>query len=151
MKVTVVIRNEHENLKSMFNKYKKPGPRNGTGRRELFNDIRREILVHSQMEVEIFYPALEGTSSTTAANLINNAIAEHRAIDKQLQELSSMNPADRNFETGMADLMDEVLRHFDMEEEAIFDEARQNLPEYRLEELGLEMEDRRKILTQLAA
>src|SRR5436853_3416647 len=151
MKVTVVIRNEHENLKSMFNKYKKPGPRNGTGRRELFNDIRREILVHSQMEVEIFYPALEGTSSTTAANLINNAIAEHRAIDKQLQELSSMNPADRNFETGMADLMDEVLRHFDMEEEAIFDEARQNLPEYRLEELGLEMEDRRKILTPLAA
>ena len=151
MKVTVVIRNEHENLKSMFNKYKKPGPRNGTGRRELFNDIRREILVHSQMEVEIFYPALEGTSSTTAANLINNAIAEHRAIDKQLQELSSMNPADRNFETGMADLMDEVVRHIDMEEEAIFDEARKNLPEYRLEELGLEMEDRRKILTQLAA
>ena len=151
MKVTVVIRNEHENLKSMFNKYKKPGPRNGTGRRELFNDIRREILVHSQMEVEIFYPALEGTSSSTAANLINNAVAEHRAIDIQLQELSSMNPADRNFETGMADLMDEVLRHFDMEEEAIFDEARQNLPEYRLEELGLEMEDRRKILTQLAA
>ena len=151
MKVTVVIRNEHENLKSMFNKYKKPGPRNGTGRRELFNDIRREILVHSQMEVEIFYPALEGTSSTTAANLINNAVAEHRAIDKQLQELSSMNPADRNFETGMTDLMDEVVRHIDMEEEAIFDEARKNLPEYRLEELGLEMEDRRKILTQLAA
>ena len=151
MKVTVVIRNEHENLKSMFNKYKKPGPRNGTGRRELFNDIRREILVHSQMEVEIFYPALEGTSSTTAANLINNAVAEHRAIDKQLQELSSMNPADRNFETGMTDLMDEVVRHIDMEEEAIFDEARKNLPEFRLEELGIEMEDRRKILSTLAA
>ncbi len=151
MKVTVLIRNEHENLKSMFNKYKKPGPRNGTGRREIFNEIRREILVHSQMEVEIFYPALEGTSSTTAASLINNAVAEHRSIDKQLQELSSMNPADRNFETGMSDLMDEVLRHIDVEEEAIFDEARKNLPEYRLEELGLEMEDRRKILTQLAA
>jgi len=151
MKVTVLIRNEHENLKSMFNKYKKPGIRNGSGRRELFNEIRREIMVHSQMEVEIFYPALEGTSSTTATNLINNAVADHRSIDKQLEELSSMNPGDRNFETGMDQMMDEVLRHIDKEEEEIFDEARKNLPEYRLEELGLEMEDRRKILTQLAA
>ena len=151
MKVTVVIRNEHENLKSMFNKYKKPGIRNGSGRRELFNEIRREIMVHSQMEVEIFYPALEGTSSTTATNLINNAVADHHSIDRQLQELSSMNPGDRNFETGMDQMMDEVLRHIDKEEEEIFDEARKNLPEYRLEELGLEMEDRRKILTQLAA
>jgi hypothetical protein len=33
----------------------------------------------------------------------------------------------------------------------MFDEARKNLPEYRLEELGLEMEDRRKILVSLAA
>src|SRR5919201_4352108 len=98
MKVTVLIRNEHDNLKSMFNKYKKPGTRNGNGRRELFNDIRREIMVHSQMEVEIFYPALEGTSSTTAANLITNAVAEHQAIEKQLQELGNLNPADRNFE-----------------------------------------------------
>src|SRR5712691_1672555 len=111
MKVTVLIRNEHENLKSMFNKYKKPGTRNGSGKRELFNDIRREIMVHSQMEVEIFYPALEGTSSTTAANLISNAVEEHRSIDQQLEELGNMNPADRNFETKMAHMMDEVLRH----------------------------------------
>jgi hypothetical protein len=151
MKVTVLIRNEHENLKSMFNRYRKPGIRNGSARRELFNEIRREIMVHSQMEVEIFYPALEGTSSTTATNLVNNAVAEHRSIDKQLEELSSMNPGDRDFENGMAHMMDEVLRHIDMEEQEIFDEARKNLPEYRLEELGLEMEDRRKILTQLAA
>ena len=48
-------------------------------------------------------------------------------------------------------MMDMVSRHIDREEEEIFDEARKNLPEYRLEELGLEMEARRKLLTQLAA
>jgi hemerythrin superfamily protein len=62
-----------------------------------------------------------------------------------------MSASDRHFETKMADLMDEVLKHIAMEEEEIFDEARKTLPEYRLEELGLEMEERRKILTQLAA
>jgi iron-sulfur cluster repair protein YtfE (RIC family) len=151
MKVTVLLRNEHENLRSLFNRYKKPGTRNGNGKRELFNDIRREIMVHSQMELEIFYPALSGTSSTTAAELVNNAVAEHEAVEKKLQELGGMNPSDRNFEAKMTEVMDDVVRHIEMEEEEIFNEARKNLPEYRLEELGLEMEDRRKILTQLAA
>jgi hemerythrin-like domain-containing protein len=151
MKVTVFLRNEHENLKSLFNKYKKPANRNLNGRKELFNDIRREILVHSQMEIEIFYPALGGTSSTTASELISAAVAEHRAIEKLLQELNGMSSSDRNFETKAAHIMDLVVQHIEKEEEEIFDEARKNLPEYRLEELGLEMEDRRKILTQLAA
>jgi hypothetical protein len=51
----------------------------------------------------------------------------------------------------MASLISEVTQHIKMDEEEIFDEARKILPEYRLEELGLEMEDRRKILTTLAA
>lgn len=151
MKVTVFLRNEHENLKSLFNNYKKPNVRNGNGKKELFNDIQREILLHSQMESEIFYPALSGTSSTTAVELVSTAQEEHAAIETTLQELSGMNPADRSFETKMSELMDAVTRHIQREEEEIFDEARKNLPEFRLEELGLEMEDRRKILTQLAA
>ena len=62
-----------------------------------------------------------------------------------------MNGSDKNFETRMTALMDEVTSHIDKEEEEIFDEARKNLPEFRLEELGLEMEDRRKILATIAA
>ena len=151
MKVTVYLRNEHESLKSLFNNYKKPSTRNANGKKELFNDIRREIMLHSQMEIEIFYPALSGTSSTTAVNLVTTAIQEHEAIEQSLQELSNMAPADRAFETKMTALIDAVTGHIEKEEEEIFDEARKNLPEFRLEELGLEMEDRRKILTQLAA
>ena len=151
MKVTVYLRNEHENLKSLFNKYKKPSIRNANGKKELFNDIRKEIQLHSQMEIEIFYPALSGTSSTTAVDLVATAIQEHEAIENSLQELDNMAPADRAFDTKMTALMDAVTGHIEKEEEEIFEEARKTLPEFRLEELGLEMEDRRKILTQLAA
>jgi len=129
MKVTVLLRNEHENVKSLFNSYRKPGTRNANGKKELFNEIRREILVHSQMESEIFYSALTGTSSTTAASLVAAAIEDHRAIEKLLQELNGMNSLDRNFETKMARMMDEVIRHIEKEEEEIFEEARKNLPE----------------------
>jgi hemerythrin superfamily protein len=152
MKVTVLLRNDHETLRGMFNQFKKPTSSRGqNGRKDLFNEIRREILIHSQMEQEIFYPALTGTSSARATELIAQAEQEHHSVEKLLQELNGMSAADKQFEARMGTLMDQVIEHIDMEEEQIFDEARKNLPEYRLEELGLEMEDRRKILATIAA
>jgi hemerythrin superfamily protein len=151
MKVTVLLRNDHDALKALFSKFSKPSARHQNGKKELFDEIRREILVHSQMEEEIFYPALSGTASSEAGTLVAKAEQQHHAVEKLLQELSGMNASDKNFETKMTLLIDSVVEHIEMEEEEIFDEARKNLPEYRLEELGLEMEDRRKILVTIAA
>jgi hemerythrin superfamily protein len=148
MKATVLLRNEHETVKSLFARYKKANNRNQNGKQGLFDEIRREILLHSQMETEIFYPALASTPSTTAGNLVSTAEEDHRSIEGILD---SINPQDKNFETKMNELIESVTRHIEMEEEQVFDEARKNLPEYRLEELGLEMEDRRKMLARLAA
>src|SRR5262249_21751662 len=143
MKVTVLLRNEHETIKDLFNRFKKGNGRSSNGKQGLFEEIRREILLHSQMEMEIFYPALAGTPSTTLGKLTSTAEEEHREIEKLLE---SINPQDKLFETKMDELINAVTAHIEMEENQIFDEARQNLPEYRIEELGLEMEERRKIL-----
>ena len=150
MKVTVLLRNDHEMVKSLFDKFKKPGPRAQDGKKELFDEIRRELLIHAQMELEIFYPALAATSSARAAELVSEAEREHREVEKLLQEMDSMNTSDKTFEWKMDGLIEDVGRHIEMEEEEIFDEARKSLPESRLEELGLEMEDRRKILNLAA-
>ena len=107
--------------------------------------------MHSQIEHEIFYPALSATASVRAAELVDSAEQDHLSVEKLLQELSGMSGSDKNFETKMTLLMDEVVRHINKEEEEMFDEARKNLPEFRLEELGIEMEDRRRILGTLAA
>ena len=150
MKITVLLRNEHEALKALFDKFRKPGRKQG-GTRDLFNEIRREILIHSQMESEIFYPALAATASPTGRECVSKAEKEHRAIEKLLHELNLMNESEKQFESKMNLLMEQVDHHVEMEERDIFEEARKNLPEFRLEELGLEMADRRKILTTLAA
>jgi hemerythrin superfamily protein len=151
MKVTVVLRNDHEALRSLFEGFTNAGVRNQNGKKELFGEIQREILIHSQMESEIFYPALTATSSTVAQDLVAAAERDHRAVEELLEELSEMNAQEKSFDAKFRQLMVAVNQHIDKEEEEIFDEARKNLPEYRLEELGLEMEDRRKILNQLAA
>jgi hemerythrin-like domain-containing protein len=152
MKVTVLLKNEHEALKALFNKLKKPSSMsNPNMRTDLFNQIQRELSIHSRLELEIFYPTLITVSSPRAAELVAKAEQDHDSIDRLLHELSGMSGSEKTFEAKAAVLMDEVTRHIDMEEEEIFEEARKNLPEYRLEELGLEMEDRRKVLVTLAA
>jgi hemerythrin superfamily protein len=151
MKVTLLLRNDHDAIKSLFSKYKKAGARNQNGKKELFETVRRELTIHSQMETEIFYPALTGTSSKTATQLVSSALEAHELVDQLLDEIGAMSPTDRNFDGKMNDLINSVESHIGKEEEEIFDEARKTLPEHRLEELGLEMEDRKRILGQLAA
>lgn len=148
MKATVLLRNEHEMVKDLFARFKEGNGRGSSGKQGLFEEIRREILLHSQMEMEIFYPALAGTPSTTAGKLTSTAEEEHREIEKLLD---SINPQDKLFEAKMDELINAVTAHIEMEEDQIFDEVRKNLPEYRIEELGLEMEERRKILGSIAA
>ena len=152
MKVTVLLRNDHEALKALFDKFKKPSAsRNQNGKKDLFNEIQRELLIHSQMEQEIFYPALSSTPSNHAVDLVSTAEQEHKDVEKLLEEMRAMSGSEKNFDAKVGQLIDQVERHIEMEESEVFDEARKNLPEYRLEELGLEMEDRRKILLTLAA
>ena len=152
MKVTVLLKNDHEAVTALFDKFKKAtGARGQNGKKDLFNEIRRELQIHSQMEQEIFYPALTSTSSARAAELVSAAEQEHKAIEKSLQELSAMNGSEKTFEPKVTELMELVKEHVEKEEEEMFDEARKSLPEYRLEELGLEMEARKKILATLAA
>src|SRR5262249_49543475 len=111
MKVTVLLRNDHEGLAALFDQFNKPGAARGqNGKRELFDEIRRELLIHSQMEQEVFYPALRETSSVRAAELVSAAEHEHQAVEKLLQELGAKE-SDKNFEPRMEQLMDEVRQH----------------------------------------
>jgi len=148
MKVTVLLRNDHETIKSHFAKYRKPNTRNENGKKELFEAVRREILLHSQMELEIFYPALQETASIRAGELVAEARADHQKIEKLLE---AVDPQDRSFDAQMNELIEAVEGHLEMEEAEIFEEARKSLPEYRLEQLGLEVEERRRIAGNIAA
>jgi hemerythrin superfamily protein len=152
MKITVVLRNDHESVKALFARLVKPsGAKGFNGRKDMLNEISRELSIHSQVEQEIFYPALSSTSSSRCTELVTKAEEEHDAIEKLLQELGGMNGSEKTFEGKVDELRKLVEQHVEMEEGEMFDEARKNLPEYRLEELGLELEDRKKILGTLAA
>jgi hemerythrin HHE cation binding domain-containing protein len=148
MKVTALLRNEHNTVEALFAKFENVEAGNQNSKRRLFDEMRWKLLNYFETKTEIFYPALALTASPTARNLTSAAEEQIGAIEDLLD---SMNTQDENFDTRMNELIGAVTRHIETEEERIFDEARNNLTEYRIEELGLEMEQREKILTRRAA
>ncbi len=148
MKVTLLLRNERAALKALFAEYQKTGHRNQYGKQRFFNAIHKEIRLQSHMTTDVFYTELASTSSTVARALAATGEQQLRSIEARL---NSMNARDPNFDASMSALLEDVNRLIELEEEQIFVEARKILPEYKLESLGLEIEDRRRLLRYLAA
>jgi hemerythrin-like domain-containing protein len=148
MKVTVLLKRDHEVLLGLIDKFRKTATRKQNGK-AVFQEIKNEVQMHSQMASEVLYSALAATPSDRAVQLVATAEQRCRAVESLFHELSRMNPADDNFDVKMNAVISEIGQHIEMEEEELFHEARKALPEYRLEELGLEMQGRRNTLKML--
>jgi hemerythrin superfamily protein len=148
MKATLFLRRDHEQIRSLFSQYRQ-AKGNGNGKRAVLERIKRELIVHSQIEIELLFPELEFMTGE-AEKRMQAALQDDRQINKALSEMTQASETEKQFEAKVAGLIEKVDKHID-EEEGLFDEIRKTVSEQRLEELGLEMEDRKRLLTQIAA
>ena len=151
MKATVLLQKDHERVREMFAQSRRAKGGAQAGNRALIEEICKEITIHSHIETEIFYPALRETSSKRAEELVEAALQDHKAIDDLIADISNNSGNDKALESKMQRLIESVVAHIDQEEEEIFVEARREFSEQKLEELGLELEVRRRMFTQAAA
>jgi hemerythrin superfamily protein len=152
MNVLKVIKKDHSAITSLFSKFEKTGRSSHDRRLELFEQIRRELQIHSRVEEEIFYPFLKALNGNSGRNLISEAVQEHKEIAELLTQISRLQPTDKNFDEKVETLFENVENHIQEEEGEIFQFAKENCSEEQLEELGREVEERKTTLDkQLAA
>jgi hemerythrin superfamily protein len=145
MKATLFLRRDHEQIRNLFSQYRQG---KGNGNRAVLEQIKRELIVHSQIEIELLYPELDFMTGELEKRM-RAALQDDRQINKTLSDMTQTGD-EKQFESKIAGLIEKIDRHID-EEDELFDEIRKNFSEQRLEELGLEMEDRKRLLTQIAA
>ena len=150
MKVTVLLRHNHEVLRGLIEKARKTATEK-QNEKAIVHEMRSQVHMHSQMASSAFYPALAASPSDRAAQLVATAQKRCAALENLLQELSRMNSSDRNFEVKLNTVISEIGRQIDMEEDEMFHEARKTFPESRLEQLGLETQSRRNSLKMITA
>jgi hemerythrin superfamily protein len=132
MDIFNLLKEDHDKVKNLFQKLEKT--EETSERDELFGQLEHELTIHSRLEEEHFYPALEHDPRTK--DLISEALKEHKQVDQVLEDLMDMLPDDGDWDETLKELNRLVEHHVTEEENTMFPKARQVLGEEKAQELA---------------
>jgi hemerythrin superfamily protein len=127
-----LLQEDHKKMKNLLEEVDET--EDADKRRELFNQIRKELKVHERIEEEIFYPALK--DHPKAKEIVLEGYEEHHAVDVLLDELDDVSFDDERWAPKMTVIKENVEHHIEEEEEEMFEKARSILDDSELSQLG---------------
>ena len=132
-----MIRLDHMHVLSTFHQYEIDTP--PRVKKGLVDTICVSIEIHSQLEEEIFYPALRAVAET---EIVRKSMPEHHQMRQLITQLRNLEPTDATYDETFFQLMNVVMHHVADEETLLLPTAERVLAD-RLGELGAEMTKRR--------
>lgn len=141
MTATEILRQDHREAIALFERLEGADGASGAGgsKGELFDQLKGALKLHTKLEEQIFYPALEDFDETR--DLIKESYREHQKVDQLLAEI---NPAGGDFAGKLSELRGNIEHHVDEEEGEMFPKAERLLGQARLQEMGRQMEQLKK-------
>ncbi|QJD57540.1 hemerythrin domain-containing protein [Pseudomonas sp. gcc21] len=138
---------DHEKLKKLLEQISSTTERAAKTRTDVLAQIEAEVLSHTRIEEDIFYPAYRDASDKEGIKMFHEAVEEHRAVSELvLPDLLKTQPDTMQF-SGRIKVLKELLEHHIEEEESeMFPHAREVLKDDELNDLGKEMEAMKKTI-----
>jgi hemerythrin superfamily protein len=110
--------------------------------KELFEQIKAELDVHTHIEETIFYPKIMEEEELKDITL--EGIEEHHQAKVFLRELASLTEDSEKFEPKLKVLMEDITHHVQEEEGEMFPKVEELFDAATLDELGAQMEEEKK-------
>src|ERR1044071_4401668 len=133
-----LLKSDHEKVAGILSSIDETTERSAKGREELFARLKQELDLHSQIEEEVFYPALEDSEETRDVTL--EAYEEHNLVKQLLAELEAAPKDTEEWTAKFTVLKENVEHHVEEEEGEMFPKARKVLGDSDAETLGERME-----------
>jgi hemerythrin superfamily protein len=142
-----MLKADHDKVRALLTKLSETTAAAAKTRPKLLEEIETEILIHAQLEEEIFYPAFKDAGGKDHDKMFYEAAEEHRAVEKLvLPDLKKTSPDSEKF-SGRLKVLKEMIEHHAGEEESeMFPEAERTMSKDQLQELGEQMDERKKAL-----
>lgn len=128
MNITELLREDHREVESLISQLE------GGGDHETFGKIKNALKMHTKIEEEILYPAMEDFDETE--ELVDESYQEHDEVDQLLMEMSGTEPQSEEFQDLLAQLKESIEHHVEEEENKMFPNAESLLGAETLEEMG---------------
>ena len=116
---------DHKAVKALFKEYEslsESRSRSTAKKRQLADQICKELTVHATIEEEIFYPAVRKAIKDNA--LLNEATVEHASAKDLIAQIRAMDPADELFDAKVTVLGEYIDHHVKEERTEMFVKAR---------------------------
>ena len=116
---------DHKAVKKMFTEYEELTEARGNTRekrRALADKICRELLVHTQIEEEIFYPGIR--KGVGDEMMMNEAKVEHMSAKELITQIQGMDASDPLYDAKVLVLGEYVEHHVKEERTQMFPKAR---------------------------
>ena len=114
-----LLEEDHTQVDDLFDKYEQLD--SAEEKKELALKICLALRVHTQIEEEIFYPAVRDAIENT--DRIDEAIVEHAAAKQLIAEIEEMDAGDNLYDAKVTVLNEQVLHHIEEEEDELFPEV----------------------------
>ena len=117
-----LLKADHRTVEELFAKFENAS---GDGRKQaIAEQICNELKIHTMIEEEIFYPALEGKIEE---DMLAEAYVEHDGAKVLVNDIMAGGPDDQYYEAKVTVLQEEIEHHVKEEEapsEGMFSQAR---------------------------
>ena len=106
-----LLKADHRKVEELFARFEKA--RGSTQKAEICEQICMELIIHTMIEEEIFYPALQGK---VEEDTMDEAYVEHDGAKVLIAELMDGSPEDQFFDAKVTVLAEEIKHHVHEEE-----------------------------------
>lgn len=138
-----LLMKDHAEVKKMFKEFEKLASKSDTnGKVAVANKICMELIIHTQVEEEVFYPAAR--AAIDDEDMMNEAKVEHDSAKDLIAQIQSMDPEDAMYDAKVIVLGEYIEHHVKEEEKEMFPKVKK--AKCDLEELGEKMAARKKDL-----
>jgi hemerythrin superfamily protein len=144
---TQILTADHKKVSKIFADFEKIKDRDSEAKQQLVKKACDELTVHSQVEEELFYPALHEALKENDQDLVDEAEVEHASIKQLIETLKTCDPEDRLYDANVTVLSEYVKHHVKEEQDEIFPKARK-AKDLDLNQIGEEITARKMQLME---
>jgi len=138
---TTLLRADHKEVNDLFDEYETV--KSSLRKKEIVSKICIALKVHSQIEEEIFYPAVK--LALKDKELIPEATVEHATLKDLIAQIENVEPDGEMFDAKVKVLSEYVKHHVKEEQNEIFPKAKE-ASKLDLLELGAQLQERKEEL-----
>jgi iron-sulfur cluster repair protein YtfE (RIC family) len=135
-----LLHEDHVKVKNLFKDFEKA--EDAETKKGIVDAASIELMAHTQLEEELFYPAIR-KEGEEAAMLIDEAEEEHHVVKFLISELAGMKPNMPRYDAKFMVMRENVEHHIQEEESAVFDQA-EEMGRERLERMGEQFMERKE-------